>query len=177
MTLREVARISAFTVAAAVLVVACGKKPAVPPPPPPPPPAGAPPAAEKAEPITLTLTAAADVNPDANSRPSPVVIRVYQLKNDTAFNAASFFELFDDEKKVLASDLSDPNEKSVEVTLRPGETVPVPNFFMLPYTRFVAVIAAYRDIRNAQWKSVVPRSAAKTLTVSVARLRVELVAK
>lgn len=177
MRLHKVARITAFTLVLAAIVVACDKKPAVPPPPPPPPPSGAPPAAEKAEPVTLTLTAAADVNPDANSRPSPVVVRVYQLKNDTAFNAASFFELFDDEKKVLASDLSDPNEKSVEVTLRPGETVPVANFFVLPYTRFVGVVAAYRDIRNAQWKSVVPRSAARSLSVSVARLRVELVAK
>jgi len=170
MTLRDVVKLSVFTLSLAAVVVACDKKPALPPP-------GAPPAAPKAEPVTLTLTAAADVNPDANSRPSPVVVRVYQLKSDAAFNAASFFDLFDDEKKVLASDLSDPNEKSLEVTLRPGETAPVPNFFVLPYTRFVAVVAAYRDIRNAQWRSVVPRSTAKSLTVTVARLRVELVAK
>src|SRR6186713_2333662 len=78
MTLRDVVKLSVFTLSLAAVVVACDKKPALPPP-------GAPPAAPKAEPVTLTLTAAADVNPDANSRPSPVVVRVYQLKNDAAF--------------------------------------------------------------------------------------------
>src|SRR5262245_62038716 len=35
--------------------------------------------------VKLTLRAAADVNPDGNGRPSPVVVRIYQLKTDTAF--------------------------------------------------------------------------------------------
>ena len=38
--------------------------------------------------VRLALQASADTNPDASGRPSPVVVRVYQLKNDAAFTAA-----------------------------------------------------------------------------------------
>jgi type VI secretion system VasD/TssJ family lipoprotein len=42
-------------------------------------------------------------------------------------------------------------------------------------TRFVGAIAAFRDIRNAQWRSIVPAPRGG-LTVSVERARVVLAA-
>ena len=54
--------------------------------------------------MRLTLAATADSNPDATGRPSPVVVRVYQLKTDVAFKGAEFFALFDDDMKVLGPD-------------------------------------------------------------------------
>src|SRR5687767_3676763 len=65
----------------------------------------------------LTVAAAPDSNPDANGRPSPVVVRVYQLKADTAFKGADFFALFDDEMKVLGPELIGRSE----YTLAPSE--------------------------------------------------------
>jgi len=43
--------------------------------------------------------------------------------------------------------------------------------------RFVGVVAAYRDIRNAQWRVVVPAPLKNGTTLSVERARVQLVSK
>jgi type VI secretion system protein VasD len=99
----------------------------------------------------ITVAARPDVNPDASGRPSPVVVRFYQLKSDAAFSGAEFFPLFDDDKKVLAADLIARDEYE----LSPGEdktlelTVPAE-------VRFVGAIAAFRDIRNATWRALAP---------------------
>ncbi len=50
------------------------------------------------------LVVASDVNPDAEGRASPVVVRVYQLKEEGAFNSADFFALFDKEQETLGAE-------------------------------------------------------------------------
>jgi len=116
----------------------------------------------------VTIAAAADSNPDANGRPSPVVVRLYQLKADTAFNAAEFFALFDDEMKVLGADLIG----RTEYTLAPSERRTM-ELDVSADAHFVGVIAAYRDIRNAQWRTIVPaplKSADVQVAVERARI-------
>jgi type VI secretion system protein VasD len=98
--------------------------------------------------LKLNITASADVNPDAQNRPSPVVIRIYQLKDDAAFKGADFFALYDKEEATLAAALV----SRVEFELAPGEKKTV-DYSVSPDTRFVGVAAAYRDIRNAQWRA------------------------
>jgi type VI secretion system protein VasD len=116
----------------------------------------------------LTVAAAADTNPDANGRPSPVVVRVYQLKADTAFNAAEFFALFDDEMKVLGPDLIGRNEYTVAPSERRTMELDVS-----ADAKFVGIIAAYRDIRNAQWRTIVQAPIKKDdVTIAVERSRV-----
>src|SRR3546814_5877148 len=58
-------------------------------------------APEKPTIVVLSLTAAPDVNPDASGRPSPVVVRIYQLASPTAFAAADFFQPYQQEAAVL----------------------------------------------------------------------------
>ena len=53
----------------------------------------------------LNVAAHGNVNPDDNGRPSPVVLRVYQLKDDAAFKDAEFFALFDKEQATLGASL------------------------------------------------------------------------
>ena len=174
MTTRPSLRIAAMVYAAIVVAAACGKTPPIPPPPPPPAaPPGLPPA-PKPEPIRLTLQASDDVNPDAANRPSPVVVRLYLLKADALFMAGDFFALYDDEKSALKDDLI---AKSTEFTLRPGESTAVPEFVPSPETRFLGVIAAYRDYRNAQWRRVAPLPLAKGVTIAVRRGQIELIGK
>jgi len=116
----------------------------------------------------MTLSASSDVNPDGSGRPSPVVVRVYQLKTDGAFSAADFFPLFDDDQKALGPELVSRDEfilapaeqKSVDLTLS-GET------------RYVGAVAAFRDIRNAQWRGLVP-APRKGLILSIERARIVL---
>ena len=147
-----------------VLVAACGKAP--PPAPPPSITIAAPPDARVK--AAMSLAAATDANPDANGRPSPVVVRVYQLRTDTAFAGADFLPLFDDDQKVLGPEmitrdefvLAPAEKRTIDVTLS-GET------------RFVGAIAAFRDIRNAQWRGLVP-APRSGLNVTVERARIVL---
>lgn len=167
-------RLTALVYVAIVVAAACGKTPPAPPPPPPPPEQPALPPPPKPEPIRLTLQAAADVNPDSSSRPSPVVVRVYLLKNDALFKAAEFFALYDDEKTALKDDLI---AKSTEFTLRPGESMPAPEFLPSPESRFLGVIAAFRDYRNADWRTVAPLPLSKGATIAVRRGQIEIIGK
>jgi type VI secretion system VasD/TssJ family lipoprotein len=68
--------------------------------------------------VKMSVSAAADVNPAGDGRPSSLVLRIYQLKSDTKFLAADFFGLYDKEDEVLAGDLL----ASQELTLAPGES-------------------------------------------------------
>lgn len=116
----------------------------------------------------LTIAATADTNPDSSGRPSPVVVRLYQLKADTAFTAAEFFALFDDEMKVLGPDLIG----RTEYTLAPSERRTM-ELDVSADAHFVGIIAAYRDIRNAQWRTIVAAPIKKDdVTVAVERARV-----
>jgi type VI secretion system protein VasD len=116
----------------------------------------------------LMISASADTNPDANGRPSPVVVRVYQLKTDDAFVNAEFFPLFDDDMKVLGAALVSRDE----YVLAPAEhrTVEVA---VADDTKFLGAVAAFRDIRNAEWRVLVPVTR-KGLNVAVERTRVVL---
>ena len=99
----------------------------------------------------IAVTATSDVNPESAGKAAPVVVRVYQLKSDVAFSSADFFALFDDDKKVLAGDLVARDE----FELSPGEQRPLE--VMVPIeVRFIAALAAYRDIRNSTWRAIAP---------------------
>ena len=112
------------------------------------------------------LAASEDANPDSSGRPSPIVVRVYQLKTDAAFNAAEFFPLFDDEQKVLGAELISRDE----FVLAPAETRTI-DVALSGDTRYVGAVAAFRDIRNAQWRVLVP-APKKGLTVAVEKARI-----
>jgi len=130
--------------------------------------ASAPPAPPKPVKTRLTIAATADSNPDASGRPSPVVVRVYQLKADTAFSGAEFFALFDDEMKVLGPDLIGRSE----YLLAPSEKRTM-ELDVSADAHFVGIIAAYRDIRNAQWRTIVPAPLKRDeVTVAVERARI-----
>jgi type VI secretion system protein VasD len=145
---------------------ACGKAP---PPPALPPITIAAPAETKTK-SAMTLAASADTNPDATGRPSPVVVRVFQLKTDAAFKGADFFALFDDDMKVLGPELISRDE----YVLAPAEKKTI-DVVVSRETRFVGALAAFRDIRNAQWRGLVPAPRGG-FNVTIERARVVLAA-
>ncbi len=109
--------------------------------------AGAPPATE----VGGMVQAAADVNPSVSKRPSPLLLRIYALKTATAFNAADFVSLYQQDQAVLGADLLGREE----LILKPGDARPMTTV-SAPDTRFIGVFAAYRDLDHATWSSVVP---------------------
>lgn len=153
------------SIAAALVTVGCAKAPPPTAPPALPPITIAAPVEARVR-ATMTIAASADTNPDANGRPSPVVVRVYQLRSDNAFTNTEFFPLFDDDQKTLGQELISVNE----YTLAPADKQSI-DISVAGETRFVGVVAAFRDIRNAQWRGIVP-APREGLTVAVERARV-----
>jgi len=125
----------------------------------------------------MSVTAGADVNPDATGRPSPVIVRVYQLKDDAAFTGADFFAIFDQEQATLGPGLVGREEFVME----PGAAHSV-EYPISQDASFLGVVAAFRDIRNAEWRALkpAPHKALKdvvkkdTINVVIERSRVTL---
>ncbi|HEY4366075.1 MAG TPA: type VI secretion system lipoprotein TssJ [Steroidobacteraceae bacterium] len=95
------------------------------------------------------ISAAADVNPNSEGRPSPVHVRIFQLKEDGAFMGADFWALVDKEQGTLGASLV----QRLEYDLSPGETREF-ELKIAPEARVLAVMAEYADYRNAQWRVV-----------------------
>ena len=101
--------------------------------------------------VAATLQAGAAVNPDARKRASPLVLRVYELRSAAAFEAADFVSLYERDQATLAAEMGGREE----FVLRPGESRTWDKV-TAPDTKFLGVMAAFRDIERARWKSIVP---------------------
>lgn len=101
--------------------------------------------------VKSEITATADLNPDRNHRPSPVVLLMFQLSAVDAFNNADFFSLYDPAAATIAADMIE----RTEMTIQPGEVRPFEAEFD-EEARYVGFVAAFRDVENAQWRAVVP---------------------
>ncbi|MBI5718665.1 MAG: type VI secretion system lipoprotein TssJ [Burkholderiales bacterium] len=141
-----------------------GSKPpavALPPPPPPPPP---PPTQVRAQPVPLsgTVSASADLNPSATQRPSPLVLRIYELRSDTAFGKADFIALYQSEQSTIGADLVLKDE----FMLMPGESRPYQRTLSIE-TRYLAVFGAYRNIERAVWRAIAAVPPGKSLKLAI----------
>lgn len=101
-------------------------------------------------------------NPDLNGRASPVIVRVYELRSSAAFSGADFFSLFDKERETLAGDLVGREEYG----LRPAETLPYQRQLQ-PDTKFIGVVAAFRDLEHSRWRQVTPVPAERQSTIAI----------
>lgn len=104
--------------------------------------------------LDLKLSASDQLNPDLNGRPSPIVVRLMELKHPVAFEHADFFSLYERAKESLAPDLV----ASEELELRPGQSVDL-KLSIRSDSRYVGVLAAYRDLPETRWRYVIPVSA------------------
>lgn len=101
-------------------------------------------------PFHLLLSADNDINPDGRGRPTPVVVRVYELRNASNFESADFFSLFEKEQAVLGSDLI----QREELILRPTEGRQISRRAH-PDARAIGIVAAYRNLERSTWRTVV----------------------
>lgn len=101
--------------------------------------------------LDLKLTAGDEVNPDLHRRPSPVVVHLLELRHPVAFENADFFSLYDRAEQTLPKDWV----SSEELELRPGEQLAL-KLSVEPRSRYVGVLAAYRDLPHVQWRLVLP---------------------
>lgn len=124
----------------AVWLCGCAKAPVVEPPPPP-------------VTVAIVMQAGANMNPDVEDRASPLVVRVYELSDANAFAGADFFALWNQEAQTLAG----TSVKRHEFILAPGAQA-VDTLKLEPSVQQIGVAAAFRDIRSANWRVIVPVS-------------------
>jgi len=122
-------------------------------------------------PVVLELSASTAANPDRNDRPSPILVRIYELRSPGAFETADFFAMLEQDQAVLGGEMVN----SWEFQLDPGESTRLDATFQTS-SGFIGVFAAYRDIERAQWRAVASIRPGRDneLAVNVGRLDVSI---
>ena len=112
--------------------------------------------------ISMSVVAAGDINPNAEGRASPVVLRIYRLTSPAIFNEADFFQLFEEESTTLGTDLLEREE----LVVMPGSsqvlTREVPD-----NTTYIGVVANFRDADTAIWRGAAAVTAHQTTNYAV----------
>lgn len=143
-------RMSAATVAAAVLLSGCGAWQSV---------SDASSNAYRAvffkqvKVLNVDLTARAALNPDDVGRATSVAVRVYQLKDRKMFDEATYEDLLKNDRTVLAQDL----QADISTVVNPGASSSLSQP-MHRETKYVAIIALYRvPGASGDWKRVIEK--------------------
>ena len=95
-----------------------------------------------------SISAAANLNPSVSQRPSPLLVRLYELRANTAFVKADFTSLHQADVATLGTELVVRDE----FMLMPGESRPYQRTLAAD-TRFIGVFGVYRDIERAVWRA------------------------
>ena len=98
--------------------------------------------------VTLNLFAADNINPNERANPRPVVVRLYQLKNDVRMENATYDEILLKDKDTLGEDLA----KVDEVSVFPNDLVQV-KFERIKEATVLAGVALFRGPKGNSWKT------------------------
>ncbi len=99
--------------------------------------------------IIAQVTAVASLNPDSEGRASPLVVRLYELTAASPFESADFFDLYDQDKATLGETFVAVDE----IRVLPSESKTITRTLQ-PTTRFVGVVAAFRDVQLSTWRGL-----------------------
>lgn len=102
--------------------------------------------------LEITFKVDADVNPDDDKKPSPLFVRMYQLKSTKMFNRANFIDLYEKDKEVLGADMI---SKQKLRRIKPGESRKE-NFVLNKETHFIGLYAEFLDFKNSSFKLLIP---------------------
>ena len=101
--------------------------------------------------INLSVASQPNVNPDFNGRPSPVIVKMYELRQNVAFNAADFLPLFETPLQVLGADLIAADE----LVFIPGEARKV-KYELDRNTQYIGLVAGFRQMERGVWRIIKP---------------------
>jgi type VI secretion system protein VasD len=98
--------------------------------------------------VTLNIYAADNINPNENGNPRPVVVQLYQLKNEVRMENATYDQIYRDAKGTLEDDLL----KVDELSIYPNDLVEV-KFERIKEASTLAGVALFRGPRGSSWKT------------------------
>lgn len=101
--------------------------------------------------VNLSIASQPNVNPDHSGRPSPIIVKMYELRSDLAFKQLDFQTLFEKPVQALGADLIAADE----IVLVPGEARKVA-YMPSPDTRYVGLIGGFRQMERSHWREVRP---------------------
>ncbi len=112
--------------------------------------------------VIMDIEASAEVNPNPEGRPSPLALRVYELKSLSGFNSADFISLYRKDEGVLGAELV----RKHEFTLQPNERKTL-RIEASNDTRAIGVFAVFRNYEKAQWRGTAGVQPHETTVVQV----------
>ena len=98
--------------------------------------------------VTLDIFAADNINPNENGNPRPVVVRLYQLKDDQRLANAPYDPILLKDKETLEDDLM----KVDEVEVFPNDLVEV-KFERIKAAGYLAGVALFHSPKGQSWKT------------------------
>lgn len=117
--------------------------------------------------LKVTFVADADINPDESKKPSPLYIRLYQLKSTKMFNKADFISLYERDSEIIGADLIGVQKLK---PLKPGETRE-DNLVLDNNTTYVALYAEFFQYKDAVYRILIPVTPTNVVSTS-ARVRI-----
>ncbi len=101
--------------------------------------------------ITMSMVTTKNINVNASQQSSPVGLEVFELEDDSLFNAATYHQLVSNSRQALESNF-----------VRVYDYMLVPNHFKFvdpinlnANTRYIGVIALFADSDNSDWKHII----------------------
>lgn len=102
--------------------------------------------------LEIVFEVDADINPDENNKPSPLFVRMYELKTPRMFNKSDFIGLYEKDAELLGADLVASHKLK---RLKPGEGRS-DHFVLNKDTQYVALYAEFLKYKNAKYRLVIP---------------------
>jgi len=118
--------------------------------------------APKRENLGIQINTTADVNPDMQGRPSPIILHLMELNSTEQFTRLDYMGLTQPSGAALGPELLSKSQ----LVLQPGESKALP-MELNPMTTAIGLVAGYRDIDNAAWRKVVPITQGQTKGINI----------
>lgn len=114
------------------------------------------------EKLDMQISATVDVNPDMQGRPSPIILHIMELSTAEQFNSLDYMSLTQPSGTALGAALLSKNQ----MVLQPGDNRQLP-MELNPLTTAIGLVAGYRDIDNAVWRTSLPVTQGSTKGISI----------
>lgn len=100
-------------------------------------------------PIKIRVQSESLLNPDSENKSLPVVLKVFQLKDEQTFHQARFEDIWKKPKEALSPSLL----SSQEYVIYP-DTVERYSFLKTEHARFLGIAATFRKPESEDWRQI-----------------------